>query len=173
MTNDKYYEENCPTCNTPMRRRKRDLGKDCRKCLMRKVGLAHGEKRRANPVGKTQSEHDKNSRQRRFEKNPFEFRLKRTLQNCKSRAKRFNLPLTITLQDLIDMFPVDNLCPVLKVSFVWGTKDNKDLSPSVDRMIPELGYVKGNIKFISYKANRIKNDSTVEILENLIKYMKS
>jgi len=36
-----------------------------------------------------------------------------------------------------------------------------------------LGYVKGNIKFISYKANRIKNDSTVEILENLIKYMKS
>jgi len=173
MTNEKYYEENCPTCNTPMRRRKRDLGKDCTKCTMQKVGFAYGEKRRSNPTTKTQKDYDKASRQRRFEKNPFEFRLKRTLCSCKVRAKKANVPFSITLQDLIDMFPADNLCPVLKVPFVWGTKDNKDLSPSLDRMIPELGYVKGNIKFISYKANRIKNDSTVEILENLIKYMKS
>jgi hypothetical protein len=41
---------------------------------------------------------------------------------------------------------------------------NKELSPSIDRMIPELGYVKGNIKSISYEANRIKkNDCTIEI----------
>jgi hypothetical protein len=173
MTREKQYAENCPTCSIPMQRRKRDFGKDCRKCLMRKIGLAYGEKRRANPTKKTQSEYDKISRKRRFEKNPFEFRLKRTLQACKTRAKNFNVSFSITLQDLIDMFPADNLCPVLKVPFVWGTKNNKELSPSLDRMIPELGYIKGNIKFISYKANRIKNDSNVEILKNLIKYMES
>lgn len=173
MTNEKYYKDNCPTCAKFMQRRKRDLGKDCTQCTMSKVGKAYGEKRRANPTGKTSSEHCKNYNQRQFEKNPFEFRLKRTLRACKTRAKKYNVPFKITLQDLIDMFPTDNLCPVLKKPFVWGTKSSKELSPSIDRMIPELGYVKGNIKFISYKANRIKNDSTVEILENLINYMKS
>ena len=136
---------------------------------MRKIGLAHGEQRRANPKRKTQKEYAQNS----FNKDPFKFRITRTFSQAKGRAKKANVPFSITRQDLIDMFPADNLCPVLKVSFVWGTKNDKDLSPSLDRMIPELGYVKGNIKFISYKANRIKNDSTVEILENLIKYMKS
>ena len=96
----------------------------------------------------------------------------RTFSQAKIRSKKFNVPFTITRQDLIDMYPQDNLCPILKVPFVWGTKTNKELSPSLDRMIPELGYTKNNIKFISYKANRIKNDSSIEILENLIKYMK-
>jgi len=47
------------------------------------------------------------------------------------------------------------------------------MSPSIDRIIPSKGYVMGNVKFISYKANRIKNDSNIEILEKLINYMKS
>ena len=169
MTNEKYYKENCPTCNAPMRRRKRDLGKNCTKCSMRKIGLEHGEKRRKNPTKKTQKEYTQNS----FKKNPFIFRITRTISSAKIRAKKANVPFSITRQDLIDMFPVDNLCPILNVPFVWGTKNNKDLSPSLDRMIPELGYVKGNLKFISYKANRIKSDANVEILKNLIKYMEA
>ena len=140
---------------------------------MSKIGKAYGEIRRANPTTKTQSEYDKSSRKKRFEQNPFEFRLKRTLQNCKTRAKKYQIPFQITLQDLIDMFPADNICPVLKVPFVWGTKKDHNLSPSLDRMIPELGYTKENVRFISYKANRIKNDSTIEILKNLIEYMES
>ncbi len=168
MTREKQYAENCPTCSIPMQRRKRDLGKDCRKCLMRKIGLAYGEKRRANPTKQTQKDYAKNS----FNKDPFKFRITRTFGQAKIRAKKFNVPFKIIRQDLIDMFPADNLCPVLKVPFVWGTKNNKELSPSLDRMIPELGYIKGNIKFISYKANRIKNDSNIEILKNLIKYME-
>ena len=169
MANEKYYEEKCPTCNTAMRRRKRDLGKDCTKCTMRKIGLAHGEKRRENPSKQSYTEYRINS----FNKDPFKFRITRTFSSCKNRAKKYGIPFAITRQDLIDMFPIDNLCPVLKVPFVWGTKNSKELSPSVDRIIPKLGYVKGNIRFISYKANRIKNDATVEILENLIKYMKA
>ena len=85
---------------------------------MQKIGFAHGEFRRANPTSKSQSEYDKISRKKRFEKNPFEFRLQRTLWACKHRAKVCNVPFLITLQDLIDMFPIDNLCPVLKVPFV-------------------------------------------------------
>jgi ribosomal protein L37AE/L43A len=173
MANEKLYKENCPKCNAPMQRRKRDLGKKCTKCAMSIIGKAYAEKRRANPIGKTQSEYDKKYRKNKLEANPFLYRLTRTLYSCKNRAKKSNVPFDITVQDLIDIFPKNNLCPVLKVPFVWGTKNNKELSPSVDRMIPELGYVKSNIKFISYKANRIKNDATMEILLNLITYMKT
>lgn len=135
---------------------------------MQKIGLAYGKTRRDNPTKQTQKDYARNS----FNKDPFKFRLTRTLSQAKIRAKKYNVPFKITRQDLIDMFPADNLCPVLKVPFVWGTKNNKELSPSLDRMIPELGYIKGNVRFISYKANRIKNDSNVEILKNLIKYME-
>jgi ribosomal protein L37AE/L43A len=169
MTNEKKYPDNCPKCNKPMLRRIRDLKKECRQCLMSRIGFENAEAKRSNPKRLSQKQYTKNS----FEKNPFKFRLSRTCSQAKIRAKKQNVPFNITRQDLIDMFPADNLCPVLKVPFEWGTKTNKDHSPSLDRMIPELGYVKGNIKFISYKANRIKNDATIAILENLIKYMKT
>ena len=173
MTNEKSYSENCPSCHTLLQRRKRDLGKECNKCAMSKIGLAYAEKRRQNPTAKTSKEYNDKSKEKRFENDPLLFRLNRTFYACKHRAKKNGVPFEITVQDLIDMFPTNNLCPVLGISFVWGTKKNHNLSPSLDRMIPAKGYVKGNLKFISYKANRIKNDSTVEILKNLIEYMKA
>ena len=169
MTNEKLYEENCPSCNTPMRRRKSNLGKNCKKCSMHKIGTEYAKKRRQNSCKKSQKEYTQTS----FKKDPFKFRITRTFSQAKIRAKKSNVPFSITRQDLIDMFPADNLCPVLKIPFVWGTKKDKELSPSLDRLIPGLGYIKENVRFISYKANRIKNDATLEILENLIKYMKT
>ena len=51
---------------------------------------------------------------------------------------------------------------------VW--KSNKRLSsPSLDKVIPSLGYVKGNIWVISYRANTIKNNCTFEEIEKLYK----
>jgi len=173
MTRDKKYEDKCPTCNKDMVRRKRDLGKDCRPCLMSKVGFAYAEQRRQNPTGKSQKEHDKNSKNKRFNDDPFKFRIQRTLGACRHRAKINNLPINITLDYLMSIFPSNNLCPVLGLPFEWGTRIHKDMSPSIDRIIPSKGYVMGNVKFISYKANRIKNDSNIEILEKLINYMKS
>ncbi len=35
-------------------------------------------------------------------------------------------------------------------------------SPSLDRIIPEKGYVKGNVIVVSNKANVIKNNATPE-----------
>ena len=172
MKREKYYDDYCPSCKKAMQRRKRDIGKLCTQCTMSKVGKEYAEKRRLNPTGKSQSFHNKSYRVRQLETNAFEYRLKRALSMCKIRAKECNVPFDITLQDLIEIFPKDNKCPILDVEFVWGNKNSKELAPSIDRMIPQLGYVKGNINFISYKANRIKNDSTLAILEKLILYMK-
>lgn len=138
---------------------------------MSAIGLARAKNRRANPQRKTIAEYSKKSRDKRFKKNPLEFRLKRSLANAKMRSKLAKVDFDLTLEYLFEIYPKDDICPILKVPFVWGTRKDKEFSPSIDRMIPEKGYVKGNIKFICYKANRIKSDSTIDILQKLIRYM--
>jgi hypothetical protein len=91
--------------------------------------------------------------------------LKRYLQNAKSRAKRDKVPFNLTLQDLIEI--ATDKCPILHTPFVWGAsglgkgKTRLD-SPTLDRILPELGYVKGNVAFLSYRANRIKDNGTMQ-----------
>ncbi len=42
---------------------------------------------------------------------------------------------------------------------MYGELSHPD-SPSVDKLIPALGYVKGNVAVISRRANQIKSDCT-------------
>jgi hypothetical protein len=48
----------------------------------------------------------------------------------------------------------------------------EDFSPSLDRVDSSKGYTKDNIQVISWRANRIKNDSTPEELMMIAKYMQ-
>lgn len=97
------------------------------------------------------------------------------LSGIKSRCKKGNIPFNLTLDDII----VPEVCPVLGIPLVWhaGTGVKKDNgnnhdSPSVDRVDPSKGYVKGNIRIISKRANLIKNDATVKELELILEYYK-
>ena len=49
-------------------------------------------------------------------------------------------------------------------------KDSKVSAPSLDRLIPKLGYVKGNIVIVSTRANTIKRDATPEELMKIAKF---
>lgn len=71
----------------------------------------------------------------------------------RSRAARKGIECSITAEDLV----VPEVCPILNVPFVFGDGSNA-LAPSVDRMIPSFGYVKGNVSVISQRANRMKTD---------------
>lgn len=51
-------------------------------------------------------------------------------------------------------------CPVFGELLYKGTKDRHIWSPSVDKIIPEKGYVRGNIQIISWLANAMKRDAT-------------
>lgn len=78
---------------------------------------------------------------------------------AKDRAKSHNIPFDIQIQDIV----IPTECPVFHVPFnLEGTHKNKENSPSLDRIIPELGYVKGNIIVVCWRANRLKNDGTPE-----------
>jgi len=79
---------------------------------------------------------------------------------CKSRAKKLGVPFNLTAEDFI----IPEFCPVLGIKIERGTKGFHDNAASVDRLIPELGYVKGNITIICFRANRLKGNATAEEL---------
>ena len=91
--------------------------------------------------------------------------LKVYLNNARSRALRDKVPFDLTLQDLVDI--ATDECPIFNTPFVWGGasmgkgKTRQD-TPTLDRILPELGYVKGNVAFLSYRANRIKDNGTMQ-----------
>lgn len=51
-----------------------------------------------------------------------------------------------------------------------GTRGGGPNSPTLDRIRPDLGYVKGNVIVISGRANRIKSDATIEELRDIASF---
>lgn len=94
---------------------------------------------------------------------------KRMLYNAKKTATKQNLPFNLELEDII----IPKFCPVLGIEIRFDNEfGDRDSSPSIDRIIPKLGYIKGNVKVISDRANRIKNDGTIEEHEKVIQYIR-
>lgn len=67
------------------------------------------------------------------------------------------------------MFP--SVCPVLRIPIICGGS-RTDNSPSLDRFDNDKGYTPENVRVISWRANRIKNDGTIEEHEKIVSYMK-
>jgi hypothetical protein len=109
---------------------------------------------------------------RRLSADPYGFTVKRLFDNARARAKRFALPFDIDEDYIKSIWPADNKCPVLNTLFEIGTRSDRETSASIDRVLPNLGYVPGNVKIISFKANRIKNDACLEELEAVVSYLK-
>lgn len=84
---------------------------------------------------------------------------------ARQRAKKHNLEFNIDVSDII----IPEKCPIIEVPLVFGTKGNYEYSPSIDRIDTTKGYIKGNIAIISKKANSMKNNATLEELQNFCK----
>jgi hypothetical protein len=83
------------------------------------------------------------------------------LYKARSRTKERKLPFcNLEREDII----IPEICPILGIPLKKGLKGPIASSPSLDRIIPELGYVKGNVQVISQRANVMKNDATPEEL---------
>lgn len=94
--------------------------------------------------------------------------------SAKHNAKKANLPFNLDVEDIV----IPAVCPYLGIALtkLYG-HGHLDTNASVDKIVPELGYVKGNIKIISRKANRMKNNASLEELlifaENIQKMHKT
>lgn len=85
---------------------------------------------------------------------------KTMLAAAKKAARVKNVPFDLTAADIVIPFA----CPVLGVPLYRGEGIRTECSPSLDRIKPALGYVRGNVMVISWRANRIKADATFEEL---------
>jgi hypothetical protein len=93
----------------------------------------------------------------------------RMIWGAKARAKTRGVPFSLTEDDIM----VPERCPVLGVLLERGEGRPTDYSPSLDRLVPELGYVPGNVQVISNRANRIKADATIAELEAVTSWLRA
>lgn len=88
------------------------------------------------------------------------------LERAKARAKAKKVPFNLELSDIL----IPSHCPALGTPLVYG--DHSDTA-SIDRIKPELGYVKGNIVILSNKANMMKSYATAEEVGRLYSWLLS
>ena len=94
----------------------------------------------------------------------------RILTRAKSRAKQKNIPFNLTLEDI----KVPKTCPLLGIPIeIQPKKGYHPNSPSLDKIIPEKGYIKGNVWVISNRANTLKNDATLQELKTLVENLEA
>lgn len=87
--------------------------------------------------------------------------------NARRRAKKAGVPFTITKEDL----EIPSHCPVLGIPiFTSSQSGGNDNSPSLDRILPDKGYVRGNIIIISNRANRLKSDASIRELRDIASF---
>ena len=84
--------------------------------------------------------------------------------NLKTDVKKANKPYKVEVdaEYLRSIFPADRKCPILGIPFKLNEKIGKDDSPSIDRIDNSLGYVEGNVQWVSTRANKIMYNAAPE-----------
>lgn len=83
-------------------------------------------------------------------------------ERARHRAQRQGVPFNLERDQIF----IPERCPVLGIQLKIGGR-RSDRSPSLDRIDPAKGYVPGNVRVISDKANRLKGNRSVKELLNL------
>lgn len=91
---------------------------------------------------------------------------------AKQRASQKNIKFNIDVDDIF----IPEYCPILNIKLQKNNIGWAADIPSLDRIIPEKGYVKGNVRVISGKANVMKSNATIEELklfaQNIFLYLE-
>jgi hypothetical protein len=92
----------------------------------------------------------------------------------KKRAKKLGLDFALEVSDIV----IPERCPllpeiVLQVRTGTAKGGAGPNSPSLDRIDPTKGYIRGNVWVISWRANKLKSDSTLEELERLTSNLRA
>lgn len=88
------------------------------------------------------------------------------LRNSRYRSKRDGIRHTITLADVV----VPTHCPVLGVRLKTSSGRASPNSPSLDRIDSSRGYEPGNVVVVSWRANEVKKDASLEELERICSF---
>lgn len=100
-------------------------------------------------------------------------RICRLLGPAKNRAKTKGLPYDLTKDYILELFHKnEERCCLTNIKFEignYGTKGQVNpYAPSIDRIVPSLGYVKGNVRLIVYHLNVALSDFGTDAFDKLI-----
>ncbi len=87
---------------------------------------------------------------------------------AKHRAKLKNIEFNIQHEDI----NIPKICPILGIEIFKGKDSSCDNSPSLDRIDNTKGYIVGNIRVISQRANQSKNEASFEEYEKIYLFYK-
>lgn len=156
--------KNCIKCGVPLSaetttwyRQKNHIHK-CNDCIRVEKADWAREAARRNPV--ETAERSRRSKQRIKIGNPKKYSAGQMRASAKKRADALGLPFDLSTSQLTEMC-VD-VCPILGVEIKYGGGTKTNESASLDRIVPSLGYVPGNVQVVSLLANLMKNEATPE-----------
>jgi hypothetical protein len=192
--------KHCSKCNTtkPLtaffkdKNKSQGVGSTCKQCLqsVRQNEEWRARRRKNRPKVTTEKEcqwcnnifkvpNERGQRDRKFcceceqlHKNIFGDKISAivgsSVSTARMRAKEQNLPFDITTDYIYNITPKNGICPILKMPMCINTR----YTLSIDKIIPEKGYVTGNVQIISIKANQMKNDATIAELLLFANYIQ-
>lgn len=83
------------------------------------------------------------------------------LKSARVRAARKGIAFDLEIGDIT----IPAVCPILGIA-IASSRGVKPCSPSIDRIDPKKGYVKGNVRVISHRANALKSNADwLELLD--------
>lgn len=85
------------------------------------------------------------------------------LYACKTRAKQKGLEFNLVEADIV----IPEKCPALGKPLSADIRRNNPWRPSVDRIDNDKGYIRGNVVIVSYRANKLKNNATIDELRRM------
>lgn len=92
------------------------------------------------------------------------------LKPARDRAHRENVPFSIKESDI----KINKNCPICDViMFRSDIPGGTRYSPTMDKVIPELGYVPGNIAIICKLCNSTKGSGSAELHRKIASYIDS
>ena len=114
-------------------------------------------------------QHEKWLSQKSFDRNM----IVKLLSKIKIRTKKKNIPCNLDIDYLVSIFPDPPICPATGKKIFFGLGyETRHLSPSIDRIIPSKGYVKGNVRWVSFMANAIMNEFDAEDILKVGNWLK-
>lgn len=90
------------------------------------------------------------------------------LKDARWRSSRDGIPFALSADDI----SIPKVCPVLGLRLKTSRGRAGPCSPSLDRIVPERGYVPSNVIVVSHRANEIRRDATVKELRMLYQFYR-
>lgn len=166
-------DPNCKICSDPLPV-ERQNGRKCVKCYLE--GRRAQYRRDKEVILGRQRLYFRKNREEIYRKNrdrtkrlSQEKPLMMSFYQAKSRSKKLGIPFSISFQDIPE---VPEVCPVLGIPILCNTGKRTDNSPSLDKIVPSLGYIPGNIAVISFRANSIKGYASLQELRQVVAFLE-